>query len=347
VADLDRSERAGGAVIRFVAGRLAASVAIVFVVATASFWLLHAAPGGPFETGDRRSAAVTHAMEERYGLGRPVWQQYGRAMARLVRGDLGVSMKRDVAVTALIAEHGPISAVLGGLGLLAAVGFGIALGVVAAWRRNTWIDHVVMTGALIGISVPAFVLGPLLVAAISIDLGWLPPARIDGATSLILPAATLGLVYLGTIARLTRGGLADVLDQDFIRTARAKGLPEHRVVAKHALRVGITPVVTYLGPATAAMISGSFVVEKIFQIPGLGTYFLTSVFDRDYTVVTGVFVFYAALLVVLNLAVDLAYGVLDPRVRRGPEAPGGRGGRGAPNAPDAPGRTHERARSPE
>jgi oligopeptide transport system permease protein len=303
------------AVIRFVAGRLVASVAIVFAVATASFLLLHAAPGGPFDTDQRRSAAVQRAMEDRYGLHQPLWQQYTRAMARLARGDLGVSMKRDVSVAGLIAEHGPISAVLGLLGLSAALGLGVALGAVAAWRRNTWVDYLVMSGALIGISIPAFVLGPLLIAALSLRLGWLPPARIDGASSLVLPAITLGMIYLATIARLTRGGLLDVLDQDFIRTARAKGLPEHRVIARHALRIGITPVVTYLGPATAAMISGSFVVEKIFQIPGLGTYFVTSVAERDYPVVTGVFVFYAALLVMLNLAVDLAYGVLDPRVR--------------------------------
>jgi oligopeptide transport system permease protein len=253
-------------------------------------------------------------MAERYGLDRPVWWQYGHAMARLAQGDLGVSMKRDVSVAALIAEHGPISAVLGVLGLSAAVVLGIALGAVAAWRRNTWVDLVVMTGALIGISIPGFVLGPLLIAAISLDLGWLPPARIDGAGSLILPAITLGMIYLGTIARLTRGGLLDVLDQDFIRTARAKGLSERKVVVKHALRIAVVPVVSYLGPATAALISGSFVVERIFQIPGLGTYFITSVLDRDYPVVTGVFVFYAALLVAGNLAVDLAYGALDPRV---------------------------------
>jgi len=172
----------------------------------------------------------------------------------------------------------------------------------------------VMTGALIGISIPAFVLGPLLIAAFALDLGWLPPARVDGVRSLILPAITLGTIYLGTIARLTRGGMIDALGHDFIRTARAKGVPERRVVMRHALRVGIAPVVTYLGPATAALISGSFVVEKIFQIPGLGTYFVTSVADRDYPVVTGVFVFYAALLVALNLAVDVAYGVLDPRL---------------------------------
>ncbi|TMQ12793.1 MAG: ABC transporter permease [Deltaproteobacteria bacterium] len=303
--------------IRFLVGRLLASVAIVFAVATASFLLLHAAPGGPFDTDERRSPAVARAMEDRYGLHQPLWQQYGRAMAQLARGDLGASMKHDVSVARLIAEHGPISALLGALALAVALVIGATLGAIAAWRRNTWIDALVMAGALIGVSIPAFVLGPLLIAAFALDLGWLPPARVDGARSLILPAITLGGVYLGTIARLTRGGLIDVLDQDFVRTARAKGVPERRVVGRHALRVGITPVVTYLGPATAALISGSFVVEKIFQIPGLGTYFLTSVTERDYPVVTGVFVCYAALLVVLNLAVDVAYGILDPRMREG------------------------------
>ncbi|HSS01765.1 MAG TPA: ABC transporter permease [Kofleriaceae bacterium] len=302
--------------IRFLAGRLVASAVIVFAVATASFLLLHAAPGGPFDTEERRSVAVQRAMEDRYGLHQPLWQQYGRAMASLVRGDLGVSMKRDVSVGRLIAEHGPISALLGLIALAAALVGGVALGAIAAWRRGSWVDTLVMAGALIGISIPAFVLGPLLIAAISLDLGWLPPARVDGASSLILPAITLGAIYLGAIARLTRGGMIDALGHDFIRTARAKGLPERAVIARHALRIGILPVVTYLGPAAATMISGSFVVEKIFQIPGLGTYFITSVAERDYPVVTGVFVFYAALLVLLNLAVDVAYGVLDPRVPR-------------------------------
>ena len=300
--------------IRFLAGRLAASVAIVLVVATASFFLLHAAPGGPFDT-ERQSAEVLRAMEERYGLNEPLLAQYGRYLGNLVRGDLGVSLRKDRAVTSLIAEHGPVSAVLGLLGLTMAIVLGVALGVAAAWRRNTWVDYLAMTVALVGVSVPAFVLGPLLVAALSLHLGWLPPARIDGWTSYVLPAITLGVVYLGTIARLTRGGLLDALGQDYIRTARAKGLPERAIVWKHALRAGIAPVVTYLGPATAAMISGSFVVEKIFQIPGLGTYFVTSITDRDYPVLTGVFVFYAALIVVLNLVVDVLYGVLDPRAR--------------------------------
>jgi oligopeptide transport system permease protein len=303
-------------VLRFVAGRLASSVAIVLFVATASFLLLHAAPGGPFEIDERRSAEVQRAMEERYGLDDPLVVQYLRHMGNLVRGDLGVSMRKDVSVNRLIADHGPVSATVGLMALSFAVIFGVGIGVLAAWRRNTWVDYVLMAIALIGISVPSFVLGPLLVAAVSIELGWLPPARVDGPASYILPALTLGVVYLGTIARLARGGLLDALGQDFIRTARAKGLPERVVLWKHALRAGIAPVVTYLGPATAAMISGSFVVEKIFQIPGLGTYFIQSITNRDYPVLTGVFVFYATLIVLLNLAVDLAYGVLDPRARR-------------------------------
>ena len=301
--------------IRFVAGRLVASVAIVFAVATASFLLLRAAPGGPFDTEQRRSAAVQRAIDERYGLDQPLWRQYGRAMAELARGDLGVSMRRDVSVAHLIAERGPVSALVGVLALAVALVIGAAAGAVAAWRRNTAVDHLVMAGALIGISIPAFVLGPLLIAAFALRLGWLPPARLDGARSLILPAVTLGMVYLAVIARLTRGGLLDVLGQDFVRTARAKGLSERGVVARHALRLGIVPVVSYLGPAIASMISGSFVVEKIFQIPGLGTYFVSSVAERDYPVVTGVFVFYAALLAVLNLAADIVHGALDPRVR--------------------------------
>jgi oligopeptide transport system permease protein len=302
-------------VVRFLAARLAASVAIVLLVATASFLLLHAAPGGPFQSDVRRSAEAQRAMEDRYGLHDPLIVQYLRHMSHLVRGDLGVSMRKDRSVNELIRDHGPVSAAVGLMALTFAVLLGVTIGALAAWRRNTWVDYALMAVALVGISVPSFVLGPLLVAALSIELGWLPPARIDGPASYVLPALTLGVIYLGTIARLARGGLLDALSQDFIRTARAKGLPERAVLWKHALRAGIAPVVTYLGPATAAMISGSFVVEKIFQIPGLGTYFISSIADRDYPVLTGVFVFYATLIVLLNLAVDLAYGLLDPRAR--------------------------------
>jgi oligopeptide transport system permease protein len=296
--------------------RLTTSVVVVLVVATASFFLLHAAPGGPFDTDARRSEAVQRAMADRYGLHDSLWTQYGRELGHLVRGDLGRSLKRDVSVNELVARHFPVSALVGLLGLMTAVIAGVSIGVVAAWRRRTWVDRAMMAVAVIGISVPSFVAGPLLIASLSLRLGWLPPTRLDAASSYVLPALTLGLVYLGAIARLTRGGMVEALDQDFVRTARAKGLPERTVLWRHALRVGVVPVVTYLGPATAGMLSGSFVVEKIFQIPGLGAYFVSSIADRDYPVLTGVFVFYAALVVLLNLAVDLAYGWLDPRVRR-------------------------------
>jgi oligopeptide transport system permease protein len=302
-------------VIRFLLGRIVGAMIVVWVVATLSFLLLHAAPGGPFDTDLKRSAAVQRAMEDRYGLHDPLWQQYVRELGQLARGDLGDSMARDESVNHLIAAHFPVSAAVGLAGLLTAIVLGVTIGVAAAWRRNTWLDYALMTIALVGISVPSFVLGPLLVAAFAIKLGILPATQIAGVSSYILPALTLGMIYIGTIARLTRGGMLETLGQDFVRTARAKGLPERTVVWKHALRVGIVPVVTYLGPATAAMISGSFIVEKIFQIPGLGTYFINSIATRDYPVLTGVFVFYATLLVLLNLVVDIAYGMLDPRIR--------------------------------
>jgi oligopeptide transport system permease protein len=303
-------------VLRFLARRLAASVVIVLAVATASFFLLHAAPGGPFDVGERRSAEVQRALEERYGLSDPVAVQYARYLGRLARGDLGTSLRQERAVSALIAEHGPVSAALGLMALAVAVVAGVTLGGLAAWRRDSWLDYAAMAVALVGVSVPAFVLGPLLVAAFSLELGWLPPARLDGPSSYVLPAIALGLVYLGSVARLTRGGLLEVLDQDFIRTARAKGLPERCVLWKHALRAGIAPVITYLGPATASLIAGSFVIERIFQIPGLGTYFIQSIADRDYPVLTGVFVLYAVLIAGLSLIVDLAYGAIDPRARQ-------------------------------
>lgn len=303
--------------LRLVLGRLAGGVAVVLAVATICFFLLRAAPGGPFDSEARLAPEIQRNLEERYHLRDPVWRQYVAYVGGLARGDLGQSIKRPQSVARLIADHVPVSATIGACGLAAALALGLGLGVVAAWRRGRWQDHLLMTVALLGISVPSFVLGPLLIAGLSLRLGWLPPARLDGAAGYVLPAVTLGLLYTGTIARLARGGMLEVLGQDFIRTARAKGLREVVVVAKHALRPGVIPVVTYLGPATAALISGSFVVEKIFQVPGLGFYFINSIPDRDYPVLTGVFVFYVSVLVALNLIVDVTLGLLDPRARLG------------------------------
>jgi oligopeptide transport system permease protein len=301
--------------LRLILGRLAAGVLVIAAVATFAFFMLRAAPGGPFDEERRLQPQIQRNIEERYNLRAPLWEQYLLYMKGLATGDLGHSMKRVQTVNEIIAQNFPRSITLG----LMALGFaclgGIGLGVLAAAKQNSPIDYLAMAIALLGISIPAFVLGPLLVRVVSMKLGWLPPARLESFTSYFLPALTLGMIYMGVIARLARSGLLETLRQDYIRTARAKGLSERAVVWKHAVRLGLLPVVTYLGPAMAGLITGSFVVEQIFQVPGLGFFFVASITDRDYPVLTGVLVFYSIFLVLLNLAVDIAYGVIDPRIR--------------------------------
>jgi len=301
--------------LRLVLGRLAGGLVVLWAVATFSFFMLRAAPGGPFDEERAIPPEVKAHIEERYDLRAPAIEQYGRYLENLITLDFGHSMKRQQSVGEIIADHAPYSARLGLFALAIAITGGVLLGVIAAARHNRAADHVAMSISLIGISIPSFVLGPLLVLIFSLTLFWLPPARVGGFASYILPATTLGMIYMGTIARLTRAGMLETLRQDYIRTARAKGVSERAVVWRHGLRLGLLPVITYLGPATAALISGSFVVEKIFQVPGLGFYFVASITDRDYPVLTGVLVFYTAFLVALNLVVDIAYGMLDPRTR--------------------------------
>ena len=303
--------------IRLILTRLLGGLVVLLTVATASFFLLRAAPGGPFASERVMPAAVQRSIEERYHLNDPLWKQYTRYMGDLVTLDFGQSMKRQKTVGELIRDHFPYSARLGLGAILFAALFGTLLGAIAAARRNSWTDHGLMAVALIGISIPSFVLGPALIRYLSLRLGWFPPARAEDWTSFVLPTVALGMIYAGTIARLARAGVIESLGQDFARTARAKGLSEHVVVWKHALRMGVIPVITYLGPATAALISGSFVIETIFQIPGLGFYFVDSVTSRDYPVLTGILVFYVAFMVLMNLAVDIVHGFLDPRVREG------------------------------
>ena len=301
--------------LRLISSRLAGGLAVLFCVTTLSFFLLRAAPGGPFDDERSLPPEVMNNILERYDLKAPVGEQYVRYLGNVIRLDFGHSMKRQQTVAEIIRNHGPYSAKLGLMALAIAVLFGIAIGVIAAARQNRLGDHAAMAVSLAGISVPSFVLGPLLLLVFALTLFWLPPARVEGFTSYLLPASTLGLIYMGTVARLTRAGMLETLRQDYIRTARAKGVSERGVVWKHGVRLGLLPVVTYLGPATASLISGSFVVEKIFQIPGLGFFFVASVTDRDYPVLTGVLVFYCAFLVLLNLIVDIVYGFLDPRIR--------------------------------
>jgi oligopeptide transport system permease protein len=301
--------------IRFVARRLLLFVPTLWVIATLTFFLVRLAPGGPFNAERDIPQAARAALAQKYGLDRPLAEQYATFLARAVRLDFGPSYKFPTRqVREIIIEGFRVSGELGGWALLVALLVGIPLGVIAALRQNTAADAAVMAAALAGVSIPSFVLGPLLVLVFSLGLYWLPPALWEGPQSRVLPVLTLAAAYVAYVARLTRAGMLEVLRQDFIRTARAKGLPERVVVIKHALRLGLLPVLSYLGPAAAAIIMGSLVVEQVFAVPGLGRYLVNGAFNRDYTLVMGVVLFYAAFLMALNLFVDLAYAWLDPRV---------------------------------
>ncbi|MBA3685745.1 MAG: ABC transporter permease [Planctomycetes bacterium] len=301
---------------RYLIKRLLQAPLVLFVLVTISFFLMRAAPGGPFtreRSGDARSE---QARAQRWGLDKPLPTQYLLFLGRLARGDLDYSMKQeDERVSERIARHLPVSLLLGSLALGLALLLGISAGVIAAMRRNRLPDHLAMLVAMIGLAVPAFVIGPLLAWGFGLRLGWLPVAGYDGWLHLVLPAVTLALPYAARIARLCRAGMLDVINQDFVRTARAKGLSELAVVARHVLRGGLLPVVSYLGPAATDVLTGSLVVEAIFRIPGMGYEFVNGALNRDYTVVMGTVVVYGALLVAFNLLSDLVYGLLDPRVR--------------------------------
>jgi len=300
---------------RYVVRRLLLFVPTLWVIATLTFFLVRLAPGGPFNAEREIPPAARAALAQKYGLDRPLAEQYATFLVRAARLDFGPSYKfPSRSVREIIVEGFRVSAELGGWALLVALLAGIPLGVIAALRQNTAADAAVMAVALAGVSVPSFVLGPLLVLAFSLGLYWLPPALWEGPQSRVLPVLTLAAAYVAYVARLTRAGMLEVMRQDFIRTARAKGLPERVVVLRHALRLGLLPVLSYLGPAAAAIVMGSLVVEQVFAIPGLGRYLVLGAFNRDYTLVMGVVLFYAAFLMALNLLVDLAYAWLDPRV---------------------------------
>jgi len=301
--------------LAFLARRVALLVPTLWAIGTLTFFLLRLAPGGPFLAERDIPAAAKAQLEHTYGLDRPVGEQYVAFLKNAVRFDFGPSYKYPARqVREIIADALPVSMELGGLALLVALLAGVPLGVVAALRRNTAADHAAMGVALLGVSIPNFVLGPLLVLAFSVGLYLLPPALWNGPASRVLPVLTLSTAYVAYIARLTRAGMLEILRQDYIRTARAKGLSERVVVTKHALKLGILPVVSYLGPAAARILMGSVVVESVFQVPGLGRYLVNAAFNRDYTLVMGEVLFYAGFLLALNLLVDVAYTWLDPRV---------------------------------
>ena len=296
--------------------RLLTAVPTLFVLVALSFFLMHAAPGGPFDSERSLSPEVEARLAAQFHLDEPAWMQFGRYLGGLVQGDLGPSLQYEGrSVASLIADGAPVSAAVGAAALLLALIGGVALGALAAMRRDGWLDRSVMVLALVGLSLPSYVVAPVLILVFALALDWLPAGGWDSPASVLLPAAALALPQLAAIARLTRGALGEVLAAPWIRTARAKGLPERLIVFRHALKPALLPVVSWLGPAAAALMTGSVVVEQVFGIPGIGRYFVQGALNRDYTLVLGVVLFYGALVIAFNFLVDLAYGALDPRAR--------------------------------
>ena len=296
--------------------RLLQSIPTLWVIATATFLLLQLTPGGPFDTEKDVSVEVQALINAHYGLDLPVHEQYLRFLGQRLRGDFGPSYKyAGWDVDEIIAQSFPVSLELGFYALLVAIAVGTPIGVIAALRHKRPSESALMSFAMLGICLPSFVLGPLLILIFSMQLGWFNPFGWNHPGDRVLPAITLGLFYAAYIARLARSGMLDVMRMDYIRAARAKGLRERVIVFRHALRTALYPVVAYLGPAVAGLISGSFVVETIFFIPGLGSFFVNSAFNRDSTMVMGTVLFYAVLILLFNLIVDLIQMWMNPRTR--------------------------------
>ena len=305
--------------------RILGAIPTLFIIITLSFFLMRLAPGGPFATDRVLPPEIARNIAAAYDLDKPLWQQFLIYLGRLAHGDFGPSYKiRDFSVTQLIMNGFPVSMKLGLLAITLAVAVGTTMGIIAALRQNRPTDYSVMTLAMVGITIPSFVTAPLLqlvfgiyglhIFGLDITLpvgGW----NNGAPQNIVLPVIVLALGPIAVIARITRGSMVEVLRSNFIRTARAKGLPTWRIITHHALHAGLLPLVSYLGPAIADIVSGSLIVEQIFGLPGIGRYFVQAALNRDYTLVMGVTIFYAALIITLNLVVDLLYGVLDPRVR--------------------------------
>jgi len=303
-------------VLRFIARRLLETIPVLLIIITATFFMIRFVPGGPFTAEKAVTPEILRNLEAHYGLNRPLHRQYLDYLGNLLHGDLGPSFKYpNRTVNEIIGEKLGVSLELGGWALLVALGLGLPLGIAAAVRHNRFLDYLCSAFGMIGICVPTFVLGPLLALSLGVYLHWFNVSGWYGPTDRILPGLTLGFVYAAYVMRLTRGGMLEVLHQDYIRTARAKGASEARVIFRHALRGGLLPVVSFLGPAIAGILTGSFVIETIFQIPGLGREFVNSAFNRDYTLVLGTVILYAVLIIALNLAVDVVQVWLNPKLK--------------------------------
>jgi oligopeptide transport system permease protein len=305
--------------LRYTLRRLLGAIPTLFLVIVLAFLLVHAAPGGPFDDERALPPEIEANIAAAYHLDEPLPAQFLRYLGGVLKGDFGPSYSyRDYSVSELIGRSFPISVQLGVLAMLLATVVGVSVGIIAALRKNSALDKIVMGLAMTGISIPVFVIAPVLVLLFAVKLQWLPASWTgsEGAARFLLPVISLALPQIAYVARLARASLIEVLSSDFIRTARAQGLGTAAIVRYHALKPAMLPVLSYMGPAVAAVLTGSVVVEEIFGIPGLGQLFVRGSLNRDYTLVLGVVIFYAALIVLLNLVVDLLYGAIDPRIRR-------------------------------
>src|SRR6056297_1024600 len=297
--------------------RLASAVPTLLLLITVAFFLIRIAPGGPFDSERALPPEIEANLAAKYHLDEPLVVQYARYLWQIVRFDFGPSFHYlDWSINDLIAQGAPVSFTLGALALLLALLIGVPVGAWAALRQNRASDYTVMSVAMIGISIPSFVMAPLLILLFAITLGWLPAGGWAFTPSrMVLPVVTLALPMIAYIARITRGSMIEVLRSSFIRTARAKGMPNKSILFHHALKPALLPVISYLGPAAAAILTGSVVVERIFTIPGIGSYFVQGALNRDYTLVMGVVIVYGVLIILFNFLVDLVYAWLDPRIR--------------------------------
>ena len=304
-------------ILQHTASRLLGLIPTLLVLITIAFFLIRMAPGGPFDSEKILPPEIRANLDVKYHLDEPLIKQYFRYLGQIITLDFGPSFQyKDWTVNELIARGFPVSLTIGGLAILLAFTLGTLIGIVAAMRQNTAVDYSIMGVAMLGISIPNFVVAPLLILVVAVYAGWLPAGGWDWSVQrMVLPVITLALPAIAYIARLTRGSMIEVLHSNYIRTARAKGLPEYLVIIRHALKPALLPVISFMGPATAALITGSVVIERIYSIPGLGSYFVQGALNRDYTLVMGVVVFYGVIIILLNFIVDILYAWMNPRIR--------------------------------
>ncbi|WP_298723549.1 oligopeptide ABC transporter permease OppB [uncultured Oceanisphaera sp.] len=304
--------------LKFIVRRVLEAIPTLLVLITISFFMMRFAPGNPFSSERSLPPEVLANIEAKYGLDKPVLEQYFGYLGSLLQGDLGPSFKyKDFSVNELVAQALPVSAEIGLYAFFGALLFGVTLGVIAALRQNSWIDYLTMSTAMVGVVIPSFVLAPILVLVFAITLKWLPAGGWNGGAPqyLILPVVAMMMHYISAIARITRGSMIETLNANFIRTARAKGLPLRHIILRHALRPAMLPVVSYLGPAFVGIITGSVVIETIFGLPGIGQLFVNGALNRDYSMVLGLTILVGALTIAFNALVDILYAVIDPKIR--------------------------------